>query len=89
MDLASGGTADIDANGDFVTAAPTFAVYYRSAADSGAYEIVARGYSGEHEQVLATQTDAPPWLSPPLAACAQHVAFVADGSLHVFEWKAK
>lgn len=88
LDLASGDKRDIDASGDFPTAAPTFVTYFRPlpSGDSGSYEIVARGLTGEHEQVLAKQND-PPWLSPSISACGQHVAFVANETLHVFEWK--
>lgn len=90
FDLSSGDGWDIDPSGDFATAGPTFAAYFRPVAgeDQAGYEIVARGFTGEHEQVLATQSD-PPWFSPFIAASAAHVAFVADGSLHVFEWKGQ
>jgi hypothetical protein len=49
---------------------------------------VARGFNGNHEQVLASQAD-PPWLSPFLAASGSHIAFVADGNMQVFEWKGQ
>jgi hypothetical protein len=88
FDLTSGEGWDIDPQGDFPTAGPTFAVYFRPTDGAGetAYEIVATGFNGNHEQVLARQSD-PPWFSPSIAASAAHVAFVADGGLHVFEWK--
>ncbi len=88
FDLTSTDTWDIDPAGDFPTAAPTFAVYFRpiDTGEGNTYEIVARGFNGNHEQVLASQAD-PPWLSPFLAASGLHIAFVADGNMHVFEWK--
>jgi hypothetical protein len=90
LDLQSGEKREIDPKGDFPTAAPTFAAYFRSveSGDGTAYEIVARGFTGNYEQVLARQAD-PPWLSPTIAASGIHVAFVADGALHVFTWKGR
>jgi hypothetical protein len=87
LNLASGSETSIDVNGDFPTAAPTYAAYYRS--NGAGYEIVARGFTGAHEQVLADATDAPPWLSPAIAACGNYVAFVTNQTLHVFEWKGR
>jgi hypothetical protein len=90
FDLTSGDEWDMDQQGDFPTAGPTFAAYFRpfDSADQTTYEIVARGYKGDHEQVLTRQND-PPWFSPFIAASATHIAFVADGDLHVFEWKGQ
>jgi hypothetical protein len=87
-DLSEGRTMTIDASGDFATAAPTYAVYYRSAMrdDTSYYDIVARGYKGEHEQTLGSTEEAP-WLSPFLAASANHVAFITNGTVHLFEWR--
>jgi hypothetical protein len=88
LNLASSDKQDVDAQGDFPTAAPTFIAYFRpvEGGDSTRYDIVARGLTGGHEQVLAQQND-PPWLSQAISACGQHVAFVANETLHVFEWK--
>ncbi|MFH0915816.1 MAG: hypothetical protein V1912_05145 [bacterium] len=90
LDLRTGEKREIDPKGDFATAAPTFAAYFRAidSGDGSAYQIVARGFTGAYEQVLTQQAD-PPWLSPFVAASAAHVAFVADGTLHVFEWKGR
>jgi hypothetical protein len=90
FDLTSGDEWDIDPQGDFPTAGPTYAAYFRPVDSPGqtTYEIVARGFRGDHEQVLAGQTD-PPWFSPFIAASATHIAFVADGDLPVFEWKGQ
>jgi hypothetical protein len=90
LNMASGAKQDIDAKGDFASAAPTFVAYFRpfNNLDTTQYEIVARGLTTGQEQVLAQQSDAP-WLSPVIAACGQHVAFAANGALHVFEWKGK
>lgn len=89
-DLATGQTRGIDAGGDFPTAASTFAAYYRSAQTSSGseYQIVARGYDGNHEQVLGATTEAP-WLSPLIAASDKHVAFAFDGIPHVFQWQGQ
>ena len=90
LDLVSGERRQIDARGDFATAAPTFAAYFRPAeAAGGGYEIVARGYGGVYEQVLAEETSAPPWLSAPVAVAGERVAFVADEGLRLFEWQAR
>lgn len=90
FDLASGDRWDVDPEGDFPTAAPTFAAYFRpiDSSDGNTYEIVARGLNGNYEQVLARQPD-PPWLSPFIAASGSHIAFVANNTLHVFEWKGQ
>ena len=90
LDLKTGEEREIDPDGDYPTAAPTFAAYYRAveSGDGTAYEIVARGLTGGYEQVLAEQTDAP-WLSPTISAGSKHIAFVADGTLHVFEWQGQ
>jgi hypothetical protein len=90
MDLTTRGTREIDLRGDFATAAPTFAAYFRAieSPDDYSYEIVARGYGGDYEQVLGKQSE-PPWLSPFTAASDTHVAFAADGVLHLFEWQGR
>ncbi len=90
LDLKTGEEREIDPEGDFPTAAYSFAAYYRpvETADGTAYEIVARGLTGGYEQVLAQQVDVP-WLSPSIAAAGRHVAFVADSTLHVFEWEGQ
>lgn len=89
LNLATGELSDLDGRGDFPTAAPTFAAYFRAVegGDTTSWEIVARGYKGAYEQSLGEQGD-PPWFSPAIGASGRHVAFVADGQLHVFEWKA-
>lgn len=85
--LSTDETWQIDPLGDFATAAPTFATYYRAVeGDETSYEIVARGYTGGNEQVLGEQYDAP-WMSPFIAASANHVAFIVDGTVHLFEWQ--
>lgn len=89
-DLVTGRVYDIDPRGDFPTAAATFVTYFRGIYDDdgSSYEIVARGYEGLHEQVLAHQYD-PPWFSPLIAASDTHVAFVVDGVPHVFRWQGR
>ena len=90
LDLKTGEKREIDPDGDYPTAAPTFAAYYRTVEsdDGPAYQIVARGLTGGNEQVLAKQTDAP-WLSPSISAGSRHIAFITDGALHVFEWQGQ
>ena len=87
-DLGSGEITNLDPQGDFASAAPTFAAYFRprQEGDLTVYEIVARGYTGTYEQTLGTQED-PPWLSPLISASANHVAFIVAGTVHVFEWQ--
>lgn len=88
MNLETGSVQQIDTDGDFPAAGPTFAVYYRNSqsAGEGGYEIVTRGLSGGHEQVLGKHSY-PPWLSPYLAASANHIAIITDDEVHVFEWQ--
>jgi hypothetical protein len=90
LNLTSGETIDVDPRGDFPTAAPTYVAYFRSVetGDANPYEIVARGLTGAHEQVLGRQAD-PPWLSSAVAASGQYVAFVAGEVMHVFEWRGR
>jgi hypothetical protein len=87
-DLATQNTWQIDPLGDFPAAAPTYAAYYRTVetTDQLSWDIVARGYSGSYEQVLAT-TSLDPYLSAPIAASAAHVAFLLDGEVRLFEWR--
>jgi len=89
LDLETMSEEVIDPDGDFATAGPTYAAYFRSiqAGDFWTYELVARGYSGEHEQVLAeTETDA--YFLGPVATSESHLAFVIDGVVRLFEWEA-
>lgn len=89
LDLTSGERWDIDAQGDFATAAPTFAAYFRPAPAGGGYEIAARGYTGSYEQVLTAQTTAPPWLSAFIAVSSTRVAFSDGDKTRLFEWLPK
>ena len=67
-DLAGERTWQIDPLGDFPTAAPTYAAYFRPVEANGEtkFEIVARGYEGAYEQVLATASLDP--VFPPASA---------------------
>lgn len=87
-DLTNGTVTPLDPSGDFATAGPTYAVYFRPIEREGTtlYDIVARGYTGSCEQALGSQED-PPWFSPFLAASASHVAFITGGRAHLFEWR--
>ncbi len=89
-DISTGNVREIDPSGDFPAAAPSYAAYFRSVqtGDESAWEIVARGYDGNHEQVLGRQYY-PPWLSPLIGVSGNRVAFTADGVTHLFEWQSR
>ena len=87
LETATGDVRELDARGDFASAAASFAAYFRTA-DDGGYEIVARGLTGAYEQVLA-QASEPPWLASSIAVSDHYVAFIVDGSARLFRWQAK
>ncbi len=84
-----GATKTLDGAGDFATAAPTFATYFRPTAggDGTTWAVVTKGYTGAYEQVLLNDTGDPPWFLPPIAASAHHIAFCFDGTVHLFTWQ--
>jgi hypothetical protein len=84
-DLGSGGTRDIDPSGDYATAGPTFAAYYRPGG-AGSYA-VARGYGGAYEQTLGEQA-LPPYWCPVISVSEHHIAFTVENSVRLFEWQA-
>jgi hypothetical protein len=85
--LSTDETWQIDPLGDFATAGPTFAAYYRAVeGDETSYKIVVRGFITGFEQVLGEQSEAP-WMSPFIAASANHVALIVEGTVHLFEWQ--
>jgi hypothetical protein len=90
VDLGTMEAGSLDPQGDFATAGPTYAAYYRTieTSDSYYYEIVARGYKSGHEQVLA-ETEIDPFFSAPIAASESRVAFVIDGVVRLFEWQGR
>lgn len=90
MDLDTMQVRTLDPEGDFATAAPTYAAYYRSveSADSWSYQILTRGYGSGRESVLA-ETDLDPYFSPAIATSATHVAAVIDDTLQLFEWQGE
>jgi hypothetical protein len=87
-DLVSQRVWEVDPLGDFPAAAATFTAYYRTVEtpDELSWKIVARGYSGTYEQVLA-ETSLDPYFSAPIAASGARVAFLLDGAVHLFEWR--
>jgi hypothetical protein len=85
-DLTTDETRTIDASGDFATAGPTFAAYYKPSS-SGSY-LVARGYGGGHEQTLDDLSQ-PPFFCPAVSVSANHIAYVFEGQIHVFAWQAQ
>jgi hypothetical protein len=88
-DFAGATAQQMDKTGDFATAGPTYAAYFRPSAsgDGTAWAVVARGYKGVHEQVLLDDTGSPPWFLTPIATSATHIAFAIDGNLHLFTWQ--
>lgn len=87
-DLATGEVREIDPRGDYATATPSFAAYFRTSESSGGYEIVARGLTGGYEQMLGVPTE-PPYLSPAIAASTGYVAFITGGSVRLFTWQGR
>jgi hypothetical protein len=83
QDLSVGGTDDFAAEGDFPTAGPDFAAFYRLT-DSGS-DIVVRAYDGSYEQVLGTNPD-PPWFCPPISVSEHYVAFIIAGEVHLLRF---
>jgi hypothetical protein len=83
-DLTSGGTRDLDPSGDFATAGPTFAAYYRPGGVGSL--LVARGYSAAHEQIL-DEMEQPPYFCPVISVSASHIAYVFENQVHLFEWQ--
>ena len=88
-DFAGATAQQMDSAGDFATAGPTYAAYFRGtpSGDGTAWTVVARGYKGVHEQVLLGDTGSPPWFLTPIATSATHIAFTIDGNLHLFTWQ--
>ncbi len=85
----SGKAQTIDGAGDYATAAPTYAAFYRPkpSGDGTAWAVVAKGYTGGYQQVLLDDTGSPPWFLPSIAASAHRIAFSVDGALHLFTWQ--
>jgi hypothetical protein len=79
----------LDPRGDFPTAAPTYAAYFRPVEANGQteFEIVARGYEGAYEQVLATAS-LDPYFLPRIGAAGRHIAFILDDTVRLFEWQS-
>jgi hypothetical protein len=82
-DLSAGGVHGFAPDGDFPTAGPDFAAYYRMV--DGGTEIVARAYDGSYEQVLGTNPD-PPWFCPPISVSPGYIAFTIGNAVHLFRW---
>ena len=87
FETSTGEVRELDPRGDFASAAASFAAYFKPA-DDGGYDIVARGFTGAHEQVLS-QASEPPWLASSIAVSDHYVAFIVDGSARLFRWQAK
>jgi hypothetical protein len=86
QDLTTGDIRIIDPSGDFATAGPTFAAYYKPS--GSASFLVVRGYSGGHEQTLG-DLNQPPYFCPLVSVSETHIAYAFDSEVHVFAWQAK
>jgi len=88
MDLATMDAQTLDIEGDFATAGPTYAAYFRSREvdENWSYEMLTRGYATGQENVLATTTLVP-YFSPAIAVSATRVAAVVDDVLTVSVWQ--
>ncbi len=84
--LATSETRVLDPSGDFAAAGPTFAAYYKPSS-SGSF-LVARGYTGAHEQTL-DQIGQPPYFAPVISVSSRYIAYTFEEQLHLFEWQAQ
>ncbi len=85
-DLIGGDIRVVDPSGDFATAGPTFAAYYKPSG-SGSF-LVVRGYGGSHEQTL-DELGVPPYFCPLVSVSETHVAYAFENAVHVFAWQAQ
>jgi hypothetical protein len=83
-DLAADETRVIDPSGDFATAGPTFAAYYKPSS-SGSY-LVARGYGGAHEQTL-DELSQPPYFCPVASVSDNYIAYAFEEQIRLFKWQ--
>ncbi len=87
-DVTDKKTWTIDPRGDWAASSEDFVVYRRGVRRQTYREIVARRFDDDSEQVLA-RLEAHPLVAAPLAASANHIAFVGDdGRVKLFEWRA-
>ncbi len=86
-DLATGEITDLDTKGDYPSAGPTYAAYFR-AKSGGDWQVVARGFTGAYEQVLVDSTGDPPWFLPAIATSAHRIVFVVGDTVRAFVWRA-
>ncbi len=87
-DVTDKKTRTIDPLGDWAVSSENFVVYRRGVRRQTYREIVARRFDDDTEQVLA-RLEAHPLAAAPLAASANHIAFVGDdGRVKLFEWRA-
>jgi hypothetical protein len=85
LDLGTGNSWTLDPDGTLPSAAPTFAAYYRSGARD--FEVVALGYRGNKEQILAAQ-GLPYWFSPSIAVSPTYIALATeDYRVRLFRWQ--
>ncbi len=84
--LATESTRLLDPSGDFAAAGPTFAAYYKPSS-SGSF-LVARGYTGAHEQTL-DEIGQPPYFAPIISVSPKYIAYAHEEQLHLFEWQTQ
>jgi hypothetical protein len=85
VDLRSWARRTFDPRGGPGVAAPTYVLYPRVSPDESYAEIVARGFSGQHEQVLSDRYGESSTVT--YTGSANHLAYAIDGKLRVFEWQ--
>jgi hypothetical protein len=85
-DLGTGDTRTIDPSGDFATAGPSFAAYYKPGTAGSL--LVVRGYGGAHEQTLG-ELNQPPYFCPAISVSATHIAYAFEEQIRVFAWQAQ
>jgi hypothetical protein len=86
LDLVDGETRVLDTQGLLPSAAPTYAAYYRSTR-SGDCQVVARGFTGSYEQILAGRTGEVPECLPAISTSPHRLAFMAEGKVRTLVWQ--
>lgn len=80
----------IDDAGLLPSATPTYVAYFRpltAAGDPAMMQVVVRGLSGDHEQVLSEHSGSL-WSAANVATSSTRIAFALEGTVRLFEWKS-
>jgi hypothetical protein len=90
MNIRTEERKQIDPQGMFPAVAPTFVAYFRpvDTGDVSDWEVVAKGLTGTHEQVLIERTGTPPWFLQAISVSSSRIALVVDDSVYAFEWQS-